>query len=68
MGENERYYLTEQAKSIIGDVVEVAYCQKPSWADNLNVPPVSDTSIDPNDGYPVLIKFTNGKSIKFMVI
>lgn len=61
---NDKLDLTEEAKSIFGDIVECAYCLKPSWADKIKIPDFDSNSIEPKDAYPVFVKFANGKSFE----
>jgi hypothetical protein len=63
---NDKIDLTEEAKSIFGDIVEYAYIQKPEWAKffGLDFVDADNSKIEPKDAYPVFVKFTNGKSFQ----
>jgi hypothetical protein len=62
--ENDKIILTEEAIAIFGDIVEEAYVLKPSWDNQVESKNVSATNqkIEPRDGYPVFVKFKNGKT------
>lgn len=63
--------ITDEAKYIFGEFVEKAYIALPKWAEKDDVKRASsftsDSSIEPDDGYPVYIGFTNGKGIKLSI-
>lgn len=60
--------ITREAKFIFGELIEQAYIAMPKWSDEhdflRNEKVACEVAIEPEDGYPVLIKFTNGKAIK----
>lgn len=68
--ETEKIDLTDLARTIFGGIVDYAYVQKPGWATAEGFKYLADEmakqvkAIEPTDGFPVFIKFTNGNSIQ----
>lgn len=61
---NGKFDVTGAAKSIFGDIVDYAYCVKPDWSSDFKIPTISANRIEPKDGFPVFVKFKNGKSFE----
>ena len=64
-GKVETIDLTDCAKKIFGEIVKCAYVKQPGYGKPLSlICKFNAETLEPADGFPVIIEFNNGKKFK----